>query len=68
MQTRSEDYTRKRGPKFRFDEVKYKVRFQVEITFAWMENFWRVRLRREYKAAMFKAFVYLALIIALIRN
>lgn len=34
MQTKRGDYIRKRGPKFRFYEEKYKVRFKVERTFA----------------------------------
>jgi len=68
MQMRSMDYTRKRGPKFGFDEEKYKVRFLVERTNAWLKNFWRIRVRREYHPAMFKAFVYLGLIIVLIRS
>jgi transposase len=62
------DYTRKRGPKFRFSEEKYKVRFKVERTFAWMESFRQLRLRRDYLPAMFKASVYLALIVILLRN
>lgn len=68
METRSRDYTRKRGPKFGFDKEKYKVRFQIERLNAWLKNFWRIRIRREYRPAMFKAFVYLALIIILIRS
>lgn len=68
MKTRRGDYIRKKGPKFRFNEEKYKVRFLIEKCFAWLENFWRVRIRREYHLAMFKAFVYLALIIILMRN
>lgn len=68
MQTRRGDYVRKKGPKFRFDEEKYKVRFKVEKTFGWMENFRHIKLRREYKPTMFKAFVYLTLILILLRN
>jgi len=68
MEIRSGDYIRKRGPKFRFDKVKYQVRFQIERLNAWLKNFWRIRIRREYNPAMFKAFVYLALIIILMRN
>jgi len=68
MKMRDGDYIRKRGPKFKFDEEKYTVRFLIEKCFAWLGNFWRIRLRREYNLAMFKAFVYLALIIILIRN
>ena len=55
-------------PKFKFDKDKYQVRFKVERCFAWLENFWRIKIRREYRLAMFKAFVYLAAIIILIRN
>lgn len=68
METRRRDYTRKRGPKFGFDKEKYQVRFQIERLNGWLKNFWRIRIRREYHPAMFKAFVYLALIIILIRS
>lgn len=68
METRSRDYTRKRGPKFGLDKEKYRIRFQIERLNAWLKNFWRIRIRREYRSAMFKAFVYLALIIILIRS
>jgi len=68
MQMRKGDYTRKRGPKFQFNEEKYKVRFKVERTHGWMENFRQLKLRRDYLPAMFKASVYLALIIILLRN
>ena len=68
MEIREGDYIRKRGPKFKFDETKYQVRFQIERLNAWLKNFWRIRIRREYHPAMFKAFVYLALIIILMRN
>ena len=68
VQTRPGYYTRKIGPKFRFDKEKYQVRFLVARTNAWLKSFWRIRLRREHKPAMYKAFVYLALIIILIRS
>ena len=68
MQTKKGDYTRKRGPKFQFHAEKYKVRFKVEKTFAWMENFRHIKLRREYKPAIYKAFIYLSLILILLRN
>lgn len=68
MKVRNGDYIRKRGPKFRFHEDKYKVRFLVEKVFGWLKNFKRIRVRREYKPAMFKAFVYLGLILILLRN
>lgn len=68
METRRGDYTAKRGPKFRFDGEKYQVRFLVERTIGWLKAFWRIRIRRDYRVAMFKAFTYLALIIILIRS
>lgn len=68
MEMRRGDYVAKRGPKFSFDEGKYRVRFLVERTVAWLKSFWRIRIRREYRASMFKAFVYLALIIILVRS
>jgi transposase len=68
MQIRKGDYIRKKGPKFGFKEDKYKVRFLIEKVFAWMENFRHIKVRREYKPAMFKAFVYLSLILILLRN
>ena len=68
MQMRGGDYIRKRGPKFSFQASKYQVRFLVERTNAWIKNFWRIRIRRDYHPAIFKAFVYLALIIVLIRS
>jgi|SRR3989344_3348219 len=68
MQTKIGDYIRKIGPKFGFKEEKYKIRFLIEKVFAWMKNFKRIRRRREYNPAMYKAFVYLALILILLRN
>lgn len=67
MQMKTNDYQRKRGPKFSFDELKYQVRFLIERLNGWLKNFRSVRIRRSYHPAMFKAFVYLALIIILIR-
>ena len=68
MKTRRGDYTRKRGPKFQLKEDQYRVRFLIEKAFAWLENFKRCKYRVEYLLSSFKAFVYLALIIILIRN
>ena len=68
METRKNDYTAKRGPKFRFDTQKYKVRFKIERLNGWLKSFKRLRTRVEFSIASFKAFVYLALIIVLIRN
>lgn len=68
MKMRKRDYIRKRGPKFKFEASKYKVRFLIERLNAWLKNFWRIRIRRDRNPAMFKAFVYLGLIIILIRS
>lgn len=68
MEIRSRDYRRKRGPKFRFDKEKYTTRFLVERLNAWLKNFWRIRIRRDRLPAMYKGFVYLGLIIVLLRQ
>lgn len=68
METRQGDYTRKRGPKFQFDKEKYKTRFLVERVNAWLKNFWRIRIRQDRLPAMYKGFVYLGLIIVLLRQ
>lgn len=68
MKWREQDFRRKRGPKFKFDEEKYRMRFLLERTNGWLKNFRGVRMRRTYHIAMFKALVYLALIIILMRN
>lgn len=68
MKMRKRDYIRKKGPKFKFEASKYTVRFLIERTNAWLKNFWRIRIRRERHPAMYKAFVYLGLLIILIRN
>lgn len=67
METKVNDYKRKRGPKFKFNKIKYQVRFLIERLNAWLKNFRSIRIRRSYHPAMFKAFVYLALIIVLMR-
>lgn len=68
MEPRKNDYIRKRGPKFSFDKEKYKVRFKIERTFAWLENFRRIRHRVDRHISSYRAFVYLALIIILVRS
>lgn len=68
MGVREQDYRRKRGPKFKFDEKIYKLRFWLERTNGWLKSFRSLVLRRQFHPAMFKALVYLALIIILIRN
>lgn len=67
MQMKANDYKRKRGPKFSFDKLKYQTRFLIERLNGWLKNFRSVRTRRTYHPAMFKATVYLALIIILVR-
>ena len=68
MKTKKNDYIRKTGPKFKLKVDKYKVRFLVEKTFAWIENFKRCKFRLDYTLSSFKSWVYLALIIILIRG
>jgi len=68
MKWRWYDFTRKRGPKFKLDEKAYKRRFELERTNGWVKAFRSLRLRRSYHPAMFKALVYLALIIILVRQ
>lgn len=68
METRANDYTAKRGPKFGFDEEKYKVRFQIERLNGWLKAFKRLRTRVDFSSSSFKAFVYLAVIIILVRE
>ena len=52
VQTRPGYYTRKIGPKFKFDKEKYQIRFLVHRIDAWLKIFWRIRIRREHKPAM----------------
>jgi transposase len=68
MKVREQDYTRKKGPKFRFDEEIYNRRFELERTNGWLKAFRSLVLRRTYHIASFKAFVYLAIIIILLRS
>lgn len=67
MEIKKGDYTRKRGPKFSFDSEKYKVRFKIERTFGWIENFRRVKYRVDRHISSYRAFAFLALIIILVR-
>lgn len=68
MKTRAQDFRRKRGRKFKLDEPIYNLRMEVERTNSWVKSFRALRLRRSPHPAMFKAFVYLALIIVLLRH
>jgi len=68
MQTKRGDYIRKRGPKFKFKEEEYKIRFKIERTFGWLEAFKRLMTRVDRHLSSFRGFVYLAAIVILIRN
>ena len=68
METRSGDYTAKRGPKFGFDKEKYSTRGLIERLNGWIKAFKLLRTRVEYSSSSFKAFVYLAIIIILVRE
>lgn len=47
---------------------RYKRRWHVERTIAWLQSFRRVRTRDEYKAQHFLGFVQLACILILLRR
>jgi len=47
---------------------RYKRRWRVERTIAWLQSFRRVRTRDEYKAQHFLSFVQLACILILLRR
>lgn len=68
MKWRDQDFRRKRGPKFKLDNDLYRLRFVLERINGWLKSFRAIRIRRNYHVAMFKALVYLALIIVLIRS
>jgi len=46
---------------------RYKRRWKVERTFAWLQNFRRLVTRYERKASMFLAFLHVACIILTLR-
>lgn len=68
MKWREQDFRRKRGPRFLFDNQIYQTRLQLERTNGWVKAFRSLRLRRSYHPANFKALVYLALIVILVRQ
>ena len=68
MQTRRQDYVHKRGRKFRYDKKIAAVRFELERLNGWIKAFRALRARRSTRPALFKALVYMALIIVLIRK
>ena len=68
MEIKSGDYIRKIGPKFKLKQTLYDTRFTIERLSGWLKSFKRCRLRQEFTMSSFKAFIYLALIIVLIRG
>lgn len=51
-----------------YDKMKGKKRFVVERTNAWLKSFRRLRMRFDYKASSFEAFLYLAIIVICVRK
>ena len=68
MEMRKGDYIRKIGPKFKLNKTIYTTRFTIERLFSWLKSFKRCRLRQEFTMSSFKGFIYLALIIILIKG
>ena len=68
MEVKKNDYKHKIGPKFKLNQAIYNTRFTIERLFGWLKSFKRCRLRQEFTMSSFKAFIYLALIIVLIRG
>ncbi len=51
-----------------FQKEKCKKRYVIEQTNAWLKSFRRLRMRFDYHAASFEAFLYLAIIIICVRR
>jgi len=68
METRRNDYTRKRGPKFSIKEDIYKQRFEIEQKNAWIKGYKAVRHRLDRYASSYKGMVYMALIVILVKH
>jgi putative transposase len=51
-----------------YHKEKGKLRFVVERTNAWLKSFRRLRMRFDYKASSFEAFLYLAILVLCIRK
>jgi transposase len=51
-----------------YNKIKGKQRFVVERTNAWIKSFRRLRMRFDYKASSFEAFLYLAIIVICVRK
>jgi transposase len=50
------------------NKTKGKQRFVVERTNAWLKSFRRLRMRFDYKASSFEAFLYLAVLVICVRK
>lgn len=53
---------------YMYDKLKGKKRFVVERTNAWLKSFRRLRMRFDYKASSFEAFLYLAILVICVRK
>lgn len=51
-----------------YNKEKGKLRFVVERTNAWLKSFRRLRMRFDYKASSFEAFLYLAILVLCVRR
>lgn len=51
-----------------YNKSKGKKRFVVERTNAWLKSFRRLRMRFDYKASSFEAFLYLAILVICVRK
>lgn len=51
-----------------YDKLKGKKRFVVERSNAWLKSFRRLRMRFDYKASSFEAFLYLAILVICVRR
>lgn len=53
---------------YMYTKAKGKWRFVIERTNAWIKSFRRLRMRFDYKASSFEAFLYLAIIVICVRK
>ena len=60
--------TPKKGRPFGEPTLIYKSRWKVERTFAWLQNYRRLEIRRERLLTTFRAFVRIACVLILLRH
>jgi transposase len=53
---------------YMYNKLEGKKRYVIERTNAWLKSFRRVRMRFDYKAESFEAFLYLAIIVICVRR